>query len=77
MTSTSAPARRSASGATTDVAPFAQSATIFRPRNGLGWVLSGLSGAMVGTRWSMYRFVAVTVSCETRPMPAPVGRSQS
>ena len=59
------------------MAPFAQSATIFNPLSGLGWVLSGPIGAMVETRWSIYRLVAVTVSWLIRPTPAPVGRSQS
>ena len=77
MTVTSAPARRKASGATTDVAPFAQSATIFRPFSGVGCDFSGPTGAMAETRWSMYRLVAVAVSWLTRPTPAPVGRSQS
>lgn len=35
---------------TTEVAPLAQSATIFSPLSGLGWVLSSFSGAMVATR---------------------------
>ena len=77
MTTTSAPARRRASGATTEVAPLAQSATIRRPSRGLGWVLSGATGATASTRWSMYMLVAVTVSWETRPTPSPTGRSQS
>ena len=57
-----APARRNASGATTEVAPLAQSATTFKPFNGVGWDLSGPMGAIVDTRWSMYRLVAVAVS---------------
>ena len=34
----------------------------FQPFSGVGWDLSGPMGAMVDTRWSIYRLVAVAVS---------------
>src|ERR687886_1257881 len=67
ITTTSAPASRSARGAAALAAPWAQSTTTFNPSSRFGREPSSRA---------TYRSVA-SASGRTRPTPAPVGRSQS